>query len=141
MGFIEDIREEMAGLKPNQKVLRRFGLTLALGMIIIGALAWHKGASWWGWVVGAGIGLGLWGSVWPEGLKWAYKPWMGLALVMGWVVSRVILGVLFYLVLTPIGVLMRLSGRNPMAVEEREGSYWIERAQEPYEPQRSEKMY
>jgi hypothetical protein len=66
---------------------------------------------------------------------------MSLAVVLGFFVSRFLLAVIFYLVVTPIGLIMRLSGKDllDMKLKDRD-SYWHVRTGE-YNPQRTEKMY
>jgi hypothetical protein len=52
---------------------------------------------------------------------------------IGWVMSHVILGIIYYLVLTPIGLLLRALGRDPLRRRFETGarSYWIDRGEEP----------
>jgi hypothetical protein len=58
-------------------------------------------------------------------LKPAHTVWMGLALVLGFVMTRVILTLMYYLVFTPVGLLMRALGRDPMQRKLGAESYWI----------------
>jgi len=51
---------------------------------------------------------------WPRSLTQVYRLWMTVGEVLGWINTRIILGVIFYLLFTPLGLLMRLRGRNPM---------------------------
>jgi hypothetical protein len=55
--------------------------------------------------------------------------WMRAAEPMGWVVSHVVLAIVYYGVLTPVGLVMRLAGRDPMQrrFDKRAASYWVER--------------
>jgi hypothetical protein len=57
-----------------------------------------------------------------------YIGWMYLAFPIGWTVSHVLLAVTYYLVLTPIGLIMRAVGRDPMRrrLDPEAKSYWIE---------------
>lgn len=79
----------------------------------------------------AGIGVlgavGIW--VWPELGRAIYVGWMRAAAPIGWTITHVVLALVYYVVLTPIGLLMRLSGRDPMhrRLEPAAESYWIER--------------
>jgi len=52
--------------------------------------------------------------VWPRSLTQVYRLWMTVGEVLGWINTRLILGVLFYLVFTPLGWCMRLRGKDPM---------------------------
>ena len=51
---------------------------------------------------------------WPRSLTQIYRLWMRVGEVLGWINTRIILGVLFYLLFTPLGVYMRLRGKDPM---------------------------
>jgi hypothetical protein len=67
--------------------------------------------------------------------------WMGLALVLGAVMSRVVLSVFFYLVLTPMGLVLRMMGRDLMdrKISRDSGSYWKARPARP--PEDLEKQF
>jgi hypothetical protein len=52
--------------------------------------------------------------VWPHSLERVYRLWMAVGEVLGWINTRLILGVLFYGLFTPLGLLMRLRGKDPM---------------------------
>lgn len=114
--------------KPTNQDLRKFGLTLIIGFGLIGALVgWKKSweAAYWMWAVSAGVGLLA--IVTPPLSKPFYWVWMGVAFVMGTVVSTVILTLIFYLIFTPVGILMRLLGRDPLKLKKTSftgGTYW-----------------
>jgi hypothetical protein len=100
----------------DRKGLRDFGLlTGALFAGIFGLLLpWRFGWSWplWPWLILAVLG-GL-ALVAPLALNPVYKVWMRFGLVMGAIMSRLILGIVFFLVVTPLGLLMRATGKDPM---------------------------
>ena len=100
----------------DRKGLRDFGLlTGALFAGIFGLLLpWRFGWSWplWPWLILAVLG-GL-ALVAPLALNPVYKVWMRFGLVMGAIMSRLILGIVFFLVVTPLGLLMRALGKDPM---------------------------
>jgi len=66
------------------------------------------------WVVVPGALLAAAGLVMPGVLKYVYQGWMRVGHVMGWVNTRIILGILFYGLVTPMGLVMKLTGRDPM---------------------------
>src|SRR3972149_7215658 len=64
----------------------------------------------------------------PAGLRPVHRVWMRGADLLAWVNTRLVLGLVYFLVMTPIGLLMRLAGRDPL--DRRLGdrpSYWIAR--------------
>jgi len=102
------------------KALRDFGLvTGALIILLIGGLIpwiWDKNILEWQKVT-APIGgtLILWALVDSSSLVYVYKPWMFLAEKIGWFNTRLIMLLLFYVMIFPTGLLMRLFGKDPMA--------------------------
>tara|TARA_Y100001968_G_C19326824_1_gene702190 strand:- start:680 stop:1072 length:393 start_codon:yes stop_codon:yes gene_type:complete len=100
----------------SKKQLREFGLLIGFGFpILIGwllpSLLGHGLRAWTFWVGILGLILGL--SA-PRLLHYPYKGWMRLGHALGWVNSRIILGLVFILVLQPIAYLMRLFGYDPL---------------------------
>jgi hypothetical protein len=65
---------------------------------------------------GLALAVGLLGLVRPPAVRWIYVGWMVVAFPIGWTVSRVLLAVVFYGVFTPLGLLLRLAGRDPLAL-------------------------
>jgi hypothetical protein len=61
-------------------------------------------------------------------LRRIYLVWMALALTMGWFVSRAILIALFFLVVTPVGLIARIAGVRFLETERGPASYWKKRA-------------
>ena len=132
-------------MKPtvDAKGLRNFALTLfcALG-ILGGILVWRKrdvGFILWG-IGSAALLVAL---VFPKGLRPVYKYWMKLALVLGFISSHAILALLYYLVFTPTGFLLRMFGKNPLALQfdKKTESYWIKKEGNKYDKQRYEKLF
>jgi hypothetical protein len=66
------------------------------------------------WAVALGALLSVAGLAVPAILKYPYQGWMLVGHAMGWINTRIILSVLFYGIVTPIGLVMKLAGRDPM---------------------------
>lgn len=104
-------------VNPGPAQLRKFGLVS--GAIVIAlfgvALPWLFDYSWplWPWILAAT--LALWALLAPASLFIVYRVWMSFGNVAGWINTRIILGLIFYLVILPIGILLRLFGKDPMA--------------------------
>ena len=63
-----------------------------------------------------------------EILKPLNKLWMGFGLVLGMIVSPIVMGVIFFMIFTPIGILMRLFGRDELLLQFKDkSSYWTKR--------------
>jgi hypothetical protein len=72
-------------------------------------------------------------------LKPIYVGWMTFAFALGWVNTRLILGIVFYLIFTPAGLVMRLLGKDPLVLrfDRQATTYWVRR--KPQDP--SKKRY
>jgi len=129
MGLISDIRDEVKRLDCSRKALRKFGILVGSVLLILAAALWfrspdHRIAALAGLV---GIALAGAGALFPGVLPGVYRSWMWIAFVMGWIMSRCILIILFYLVVVPTGVLARLFHKRFMAVDfrVRKTTYWV----------------
>ncbi len=111
--------------KPDAKGLRVFGLLFAaffilvigllipmlrhdLGLLFTDAGLWPR----WPWAVGGVVAA--WALLHPASLYLLHRPWMVFADVAGWVNTRIVLILMFYALILPIGLIMRLFGYDPM---------------------------
>ena len=102
------LKEEFKLIKESKKDLRKFGLTVGSVLVIIaGLLFWFEKPSAIYFAI-VGVILILTGLIYPAILKPFNKVWIGLAIVLGFIMSRVILTIFFYLILTPISLLAKL---------------------------------
>jgi hypothetical protein len=114
---------------PNRRELRQFSLLWVAFFGLIGVYSlWAKGSPNTAIVLWTVAAAGVIGAIRPGFLRPAYVVWMALALPIGWTISHLMLLVVYYLVLTPIGLLMRLVGYDPMQrkLDRTAKSYWIE---------------
>src|SRR5712691_6208446 len=123
------LKEEFLRIDRSAKALGRFGFILGGMSILFGLLllARHRSENLTALssqVVGAVLIVVAF--VVPNALKYLHAAWIGLSLLIGWVVTRVILTIVFFLVVTPIGLLQRLAGRSPLELHFRTAiqSYW-----------------
>src|SRR6185503_421025 len=106
---------------------REFGLVVGGVFVLLGAWWLYRGkfASAAHIVLPLGALLVLLGLIWPRALALPNKAWMLLAEALSFVTTRIILGLVFFLVVTPIGVVKRLSGWDPLGRRgPRSSSYW-----------------
>lgn len=129
--------------KPDRKELRKFALTISIALGVFGGLIlWRKGQA--GLILLAiGAVIFLAGLVWPKSLAKLYKAWMALTLVLGFIMSHIILALVYYLVLTPIGVFMRILGKDPLTLrfDRKANSYWLKREDKEWNREKYEKMF
>lgn len=119
-------------LQPTQRTLRQFG---GLCLVFFGGLAI------WQWLVrdnlvsagilsGLALVLGIVGLVRPTALRLLFVAWMIAAFPIGWVISHILLLIVYYGVFTPIGLAFRVIGRDPLELRRRDvSSYWTPKPQ------------
>ena len=122
------IHADLKKLKTGAGDLRKFGLTVGGVFIFLGVLLFFRHGSSYPAFCGAGVLLAAFGVIWPRALKYVYIAWMALAFVLGFVMSNVILTLLFFLFVTPIGLLARLFQKDFLARkwDKQAASYWIQ---------------
>lgn len=114
---------------------RSFGLLFFVVFLIAAAYFWHKdfSDSWAHACIALSLVFLLAGLFAPALLRPLNKLWFQLGLLMGRVVSPIVLGILFFILITPIAILMRVFGRDELKLKKREvSSYWVER--QPHGP-------
>lgn len=124
----------------STKQLAGFGYVMAVAALI---LAWIHGD--WDAI---GIVLTAIGAAFviaavlaPRALTPLYRPWMQLAEALGWFNTRVLLILIYYLVVTPIGLVLRLFRRSPLELEEHDGSLWARPSKHSWGDRHFEKQF
>ena len=100
----------------SKKQLREFGLLIGFGFPIfvgwiIPAISGHIFRIWSLWI---GFPLLILGILKPSLLAYPYKLWMAIGLALGWVNSRLILGLVYFIILQPIAIVMKMFGYDPL---------------------------
>ncbi len=118
---------------PSARELRAFGRSLLIGFPILACVLlvlglWSTGR-WLGWPVwlgNMGFAVGLLALLAPGAARPFYLLWYGVACCLGIVASNAVLALTFYVVLTPVGLLRRVFGRDPMERrwQPEAKSYW-----------------
>lgn len=137
------IRADLEKLKTGVRDLRKFGLTVGAVFVAIGIVLFLRHRPSCPFFLGGGATLILLGALWPRALKYIYIAWMALAFTLGFLMSNVILTLFFFLVVTPIGLLARLLGKDFLArkLDQQATSYWIPCAKETKTAQSYERQF
>ena len=110
------------GRKPPPDRDRQFGLAVGTVLVLLAGFLYWRGRITIAQIMAPiGVVLVVLGRFAPRLLKYPSAVWWKLAMVLGYVNARIILTVIFVLVLTPLGLLWRLIGRDPLA---RRKSNW-----------------
>lgn len=121
----------------DRKGLREFGLvTGAVVVAIFGVFfPWALGRDWpaWPWAIAAP--LWLLALVHPPWLRRIYRAWMRFGLLAGRVTTPLVLGIVFFLMISPMAIVRRLGGKDPMqrTLDPDQDSYRTQSARSPRE--------
>jgi hypothetical protein len=105
---------------------RRFGLTVGAAFVVLGGVLWYRGRH-----PGDIVALALGGALLlaalavPSWLGPVRSAWLGLGTALSRVTTPIFMGVIYFVVITPIGLLMRLRGRNPLTRSRGPGTIWV----------------
>lgn len=137
------VREEIRSVSSTRSELRNFGLVVGIAFTLLGALLLWRNRPAWPYLGGTGLALILLGLAAPALLKPFQKVWMTLAVLMGWVTTRIILCLLFFLVLTPMALIARVAGHRFLdrAPGESGDSYWNRRDGDEHGREHFERQY
>ena len=134
--------EEILSIKSAKKELKEFGILVGGISLILGFLLLWKQRPAYPYFLGAGGVLLIFGLLLPGVLKPLQKVWMSIAVILGFFMSRIILFILFYLVITPMGLLTRIMGKDILdqKIDKSKKTYWkdirgIVKTKESYENQ------
>jgi hypothetical protein len=101
--------------KPGKSQFRSFGLIVGMGFSIIAV--WptlFRGESPRTWILGIGLVLAATGLIAPAVLRPAFRVWMAIGGVLGWVNTRIILMIVYYGLIVPTGLVLRVLNKDPM---------------------------
>lgn len=137
--------EEIKHIKSEVKDLRKFGISVGLVLILLALLF---NFVWYNFTVFAILGsigaiLFLHGIFFPKILLPVHKVWMTLAVILGYIMTRVILSILFYVIVTLVGLIAKLAGKdflNRKMARDKE-SYWNKREKIKYTKELTERQF
>ena len=120
------IKEAYTRLDRSRRALRRFGFQIGAALLLLGiACVWRHGIIGWSIAILGTIVLCL-AEFSPTRLRYFHQAWMSFSLVLGEVVRPISLTIVFYFVLTPLGLLQRLVGKRDLELAFKTGakSHW-----------------
>lgn len=137
------IFEEIKNIKSGKRELKTFGLSLGIvSFLWIGLFSWHR-KSWYPYLFALPGILIFSAYVYPLTLKALHKTLRILFILISWIITRLALSILFYLVITPISIIYRLFGKKflDLKFNKNVDSYWILRENSHLDRKACEKQF
>ena len=135
--------EEIKNIKSEKSDLRNFGIIVGIILLVISGFLFWKEKESFQIFLAIGIILFLIAIAIPFVLKPVYWIWMIFAIILGWIMTPVILSLLFYVVFTSIGLTLRLFGKQFLELrwDKSKESYWNFRTNEHLQKENYEKQF
>jgi hypothetical protein len=137
------IKEEIKNIKSSPSELKKFGLTVGLVLVIIGSVMFWFDTAGYIYFTIAGTFLVFSALVIPSILKPFNFVWMSLAVLLGFIMTRIILTLLYYLVLTPIALIAKIAGKKflEQGFDKNKETYWEYREKKEIQPSDYERQF
>ena len=120
--------EEIKNIPNSNKDVRSFGITISIILFIISGLLFYYGKEIYQLIAIIGSGFLVLGLILPILLKPIYFVWMTFAAILGWIMTRVILTLVYFLIITPIGLITKFLGEDFLELKKSNSdSYWNNR--------------
>ena len=135
--------EEIRNIKSGKKELRNFGFTIGIVLLLIAGVLFYKNNNLFisfAYIAGVIIVLGF---LFPQLLKPIYFIWMIFAVVIGWIMTRLILSVLFFVIISIIRLIAGIFGKSflELNISKDSKSYWNHRFSDVEMSQDYEKQF
>ena len=136
------ILEEIKNIKSDKTELKKFGITIGGALLIISLFLFIYEKPSTPYFIGVGLVFQIVAQIFPTLFLPIQKIWMAFAVVMGFVMTRVILAILFYIIITPISFISKIFGKDflNLKIEKEKKSYWNLRNEE-YKQSSTEKQF
>ncbi len=120
------LTEEFKNIKSGRNELKQFGLIIGAVLLIVGSYLFWKIHPNYSYFVISGVIFILAGLIFPVILKPFQKIWMVIALILGWFMSRLVVTIIFYFILTPVSLIAKLVGKKFLELKgtKSQKSYW-----------------
>jgi hypothetical protein len=108
---------------------RSFGLVFGGAFALLAFWSWYKAGHFWPVHIAISAVCTVLALTRPAILEWPNRAWTKLGLVLSRIVNPIVMGLIFFVLFTPVGVIRRLRGHDPLRLKFHEGatSYWIVR--------------
>lgn len=132
------ILQELKNIETSTPSLRKFGYLMSTMFALFTFVSFRREGPWLQTLLVVDISFIMLTILWPRGLKWLYQVWMGFAVIAGFVISNIILTIIFYFLITPLSLLSKIFGKTFLDTSFNKNSfptYWKKSAEKSAEQQ------
>ena len=135
--------DEIKNIKSEPDEFRKFGITVGIILILLSGIFLWKEIYSYQILLSVGVVLCVLGFAVPVVLKPIYWIWMIFGNILGWFMTRVILSLLYYIIITPIGLVSRLFGKSFLELkwDYSKRSYWNMRENQSLSNSKDEQQF
>ena len=134
--------DELKNIKSSKEDFKSFGVTIGIIILAISAALFIYENGFYYDLAQIGFSFLSIGFFLPALLKPVYLIWMIFSVILGWIMTRIILSIIFYLIMTPIGLITRVLGEDFLALKKvKNNSYWNIRNSISHKNQDYEKQF
>lgn len=135
--------EEIRKIKGSKKELKYFGITIGIVLQILSLFFLFYNIGSWYALIFIGLIFVFCGLFIPKFLSIFYWPWMFFSIIIGWIMTRIILTILFYIIVSPIGLIFKIFGKKFLELkwDNEQESYWNIRENKILEKQNYRNQY
>jgi hypothetical protein len=130
-------------MKADKNSVRKFGTIFTVILLLIGTWLWYQDNAIWIWFAGAAAVMLLIAVTATGVLTPLYKGMTIFAIVIGYFVSRIILTLMFVIFFVPIGLFMRLVGKDLLdkKLNKQASTYWLKKENTPFSKEKYERLF
>ena len=134
--------KKIKNIKIETKKIREFGIIIGSIILVIVSMMFFKEKEFYKFLLYIGVFVFFSGLLLPNILKPFYWIWMLFSLIIGWFMTRIILSILFYTIITPTGLILRLFRINYLELNNNnKSSFWNNRDSQIEKSQDYEKQF
>lgn len=140
---MREIFAEIKRIKESPADLKKFGFTIGIVLLLLAALlVWLGKPSYPVWGI-IGLLFILSSLLFPVILRPFNKIWMSLAIILGWIMTRIILSILFYFALTSLRFIAMIFNKRflNLKIDPSADTYWEKREKKPFDPSTYERQF
>jgi hypothetical protein len=141
--IIKDIRFEIREMVTDKATVRKFGIIFSVLLLAISGWLWYKDNSLWTWFGGTGVLMLLIAAAATFIIVPVYKAMTVFSIIIGYFVSRLILTLMFVIFFVPIGLFMKLFGKDILdkKLDKQAASYWLKKETTPFTKEKYERLF